>query len=172
MSMIPGCRGEVIERWLSKNPDLDDRTMSVVGCFKLIHEALERASERACEQQELSPAELEVLVPLRHSNEQVTGAKLARDLGMTRAGVAKHLKRLEQRELLQRSSIPGDRRSTSVALTPRGEHAVDQTFGLELAEHARLLRPVFGDTELYDAVVKIAGLIAEPAEAGLDEGAQ
>ncbi|MDV2427101.1 hypothetical protein RAE04_10740 [Corynebacterium sp. CTNIH16] len=49
---------------------------------------------------------------------------------------------------------------------------MDQTFGLELAEHARLLRPVFGDTELYDAVVKIAGLIAEPAEAGLDEGAQ
>ena len=49
---------------------------------------------------------------------------------------------------------------------------MDQAFGLELAEHARLLRPVVGDTELYDAVAKIAGLIAGPAEAGLDEGAQ
>ncbi len=157
--MTPGRRGEVIERWLRKNPDLDDRTMSVVGCLKLIHEVLERASERACEQQELSSAELEVLVPLRHSSEQMNGAKLARDLGMTRAGVAKHLRRLEQRELLQRSSVPGDRRSASVALTPRGERAVDQTFEAELAEHARLLRPVVGDAVLYDAVVKIAELI-------------
>ena len=86
--MTPGRRGEVIEQWLRNNPGLDDRTMSVVGCFKLIHEALERASESACEQQQLSPAELEVLVPLRHSDEQVTGAKLARDLGMTRASQA------------------------------------------------------------------------------------
>ena len=168
--MTPGRRGEVIEQWLRKNPGLDDRTMSAVGCFKLIHEALERASESACKQQELSSAELEVLVPLRHSDEQVTGAKLARDLGMTRAGVAKHLRRLEQRELLQRSAVPGDRRSTSVALTRRGEHAVDQAFDLDLAEHARLLRPVVGDTELYDAVVKIAGLIAGPAEADPGDG--
>ena len=49
---------------------------------------------------------------------------------------------------------------------------MDQAFGLELAEHARLLRPVFGDTELYDAVVKIADLIAGAPEVGLDEGVQ
>ncbi|WP_459589739.1 hypothetical protein [Corynebacterium camporealensis] len=36
---------------------------------------------------------------------------------------------------------------------------MDQTFEAELAEHARLLRPVVGDAVLYDAVVKIAELI-------------
>lgn len=156
MQQIPGFRGKVVERCLADNADINGRTMTAVGCFKLVHEALLRASERACTGREVTPSELELLVPLRYAENNMTGSKLARELGMSRAGVAKHLKRLEERGLLQRSAISGNARSARVELTSLGCTVVDAAFQAEIGEHTALLEDLLRDDVIFASILRIA----------------
>lgn len=163
MSFPPEYRGQVVDAWQTYDPALNDRTMRVVGSLKSIHEALARSSEKACQHHPVSPAELEVLVPLHRSGIAMTGAMLAYRLGMTRAGVAKHLKRLEARGLLSRDQMPGDKRSSAITLTEQGARVTESAFADELSEHARLLREVIDDKKLYEALAEAARKVAESA---------
>ncbi|MFB7719091.1 MarR family winged helix-turn-helix transcriptional regulator [Nocardia sp. NPDC056100] len=136
---MPTLRDRTIERWREHNPAMDTSPMQLIGQLKRISGLLDRAVEPIYSEADVSPAEVELLVPLRYSTEPITAIRLAEHLGMSRAGVSKTLTKLEQKGLIARTPNPDDRRSALVHLTETGIAAIDQVFPRELQCHAALL---------------------------------
>ncbi len=112
--------------------------MLVVGQINRIAAALEVAVEPIYAAAGVSATEVQLLVPLRHSD-NLSAIRLAEQLGMTRAGVSKALGALETRRLIARRPNPADRRSALVELTDTGRALIDDVFPKELHAHAELL---------------------------------
>ncbi|WP_458686383.1 MarR family winged helix-turn-helix transcriptional regulator [Nocardia tengchongensis] len=132
-------RERTIERWREHNPALDTTPMELISQIKRISGLLDRSVEPVYAGEGVSPAEVELLVPLRYSDESITAIRLAEHLGMSRAGVSKTLGRLERKGLITRTPNPYDRRSALVRLTATGAAAIDEVFPRELQSHAALL---------------------------------
>ncbi|MGP5614430.1 MarR family winged helix-turn-helix transcriptional regulator [Corynebacterium variabile] len=145
MSDSRDLRSQTVDAWASTIPDIDRQTMETVALIKSISEAVDRASDQACRDLEISAAELELLVPLRHHNGPLTAARLADMLHMSRAGVSKHLRRLEDRGLVVRQASDADRRTAEVTVTDRGRTLTDSTFARDLAAHRALLQDSLAD---------------------------
>lgn len=153
-------RSETVELWKRAVPDLDERTMTVVALIKSISESIDRASEWACRDSVISAAELEVLVPLRHATARLTAARLAERLGMSRAGISKHLSRLEGRGLLVREASQEDSRTSIISLTEEGSAVVDEVFLRELEVHGQLLGANIDDRSTVELLRKIDDAIS------------
>ncbi|OZC71411.1 MarR family transcriptional regulator [Rhodococcus sp. 06-462-5] len=125
-------------RWAEFDPELDTSPMQVVAQIKRIVALLELAVEPIYDAADVTVAEMELMVPLRHAVEPATAVRLAELLGMTRAGVSKALGKLERRGFLERVQNAEDRRSASITLTDAGKDVVDEVFPRELAAHGRL----------------------------------
>lgn len=69
---------------------------------------------------DLTPSEYSVLV-LIHDNPGCRQGAIANVLGIKRANFATLIKSLDDRGLTERRSIPGDKRSNALHLTPTGE---------------------------------------------------
>jgi DNA-binding MarR family transcriptional regulator len=139
--------------------------MEVVALVKRITALLDRAVEPIYDGAELTAAEVELLVPLRHTEEPVTAIRLAERLGMSRAGVSKTLAKLERRSFITRVRNPDDRRSALIGLTSTGKNTIDDLFPRELDAHAKLLAELGQDrTKVLDALTRLA----ETMEAQLD----
>ncbi|WP_026360358.1 MarR family winged helix-turn-helix transcriptional regulator [Amycolatopsis nigrescens] len=136
---MPPFRSRVRELWRERNPGLDTSPMEVVAQIKRITALLELAVEPLYDGAALTTAEVELLVPLRHTDEPVTAGRLASQLGMSRAGVSKALAKLEKRGLITRSVNPADRRAAFVGMTKAGRDTIDDLFPRELEAHGQLL---------------------------------
>ncbi len=140
MSDLNSLRSQTVDAWSSEVPELDQTTMEAVALIKSISTAIDRTSERACVDQTISAAELELLVPLRHHRGPMTASRLADRLNMSRAGVSKHLRRLEARGIVERRGSESDRRTTDVRVTELGKVTTDSAFARDLEMHQFLLR--------------------------------
>jgi DNA-binding MarR family transcriptional regulator len=145
MSEFRDLRSQTVDAWASAIPDIDRQAMETVALIKSISEAVDRASDQACRDLDISAAELELLVPLRHHDGPVTAARLADMLHMSRAGVSKHLRRLEDRGLVVRQASDADRRTAEVTVTDRGRNLTDSAFTRDLAAHRALLQDCLSD---------------------------
>lgn len=137
--MASKLRETTIEAWRTHNPDLDTSPMRIVALLKEIGEGLDRAVDEVYEGSALSPADMELLVPLRYEVGGTTAIRLAERLGMSRAGVSKTLSRLETRGIVSRGKNPNDKRTAPVRLTDYGADIVDDLFPRELHAHAVVL---------------------------------
>ncbi|WP_243788377.1 MarR family winged helix-turn-helix transcriptional regulator [Saccharopolyspora gloriosae] len=155
------------ELWSAENPDLDTSPMAVVALVNRIGAVLEQATEQIYDSAALTPAEVKLLVPLRHLEQPVTAAYLAAQLGMSRAGMSKTLAKLEKRGFVARSAKPADRRATLVSITPEAERAIDDVFPRELEAHARLLA---GLGQERDAVLTALNRLADTMESRMAGG--
>jgi DNA-binding MarR family transcriptional regulator len=72
------------------------------------------------ERWELSPSQFNVLNLLHSEPGGLSQVELSRQLLMHRSNVTGLVDRLEQRGLVRRQEVPGDRRAYSVGLTPAG----------------------------------------------------
>lgn len=151
--------------WSEHNPDLDTSAMEVVALVKRITVALDRAVGALYDNAALTPAEVGLLVPLRHLEAPVTAARLAAHLGISRAGVSKKLARLEQRGFITRSTNPADRRSAPICVTDAGKDTIDELFPQELTAHATLL---VGLGQNRQHVVDVLIQLAETMESRLN----
>ncbi|MDI9918879.1 MarR family transcriptional regulator [Rhodococcus sp. IEGM 1379] len=151
--------------WDSINPDLDTSAMEIVAQLKRITGLLELAVEPIYADAELSVAEVELLVPLRYAEEQVTAIRLAELLSMSRAGVSKALAKLEKRDLIARVQNPSDRRSALILMTESGKAAIDQIFPRELDAHGKLFS---GLGEARADILDALDRLAEVMESGLE----
>ncbi|GAB2675266.1 MarR family transcriptional regulator [Saccharopolyspora gloriosae] len=149
------------ESWSAGNPDLDTSPMAVVALINRIAAVLEQATEQLYDSAALTPAEVKLLVPLRHLEEPVTAAYLAAQLGMSRAGVSKTLAKLDRRGFITRTAKPADRRATHISITPEAERTIDDVFPRELDAHARLLA---GLGQERDAVLTALHRLADTME--------
>lgn len=158
--VVKTLRERTIERWRERNPALDTSPMQLVSEIKRISGLLDRAVEHVYAAADTSRAEVELLVPLRYTDEPITAIRLAEHLGMSRAGVSKTLGRLEHKGLITRTLNPNDRRSALVCLTAAGIAAIDEVFPQELQSHAALLADLGQDrTRILRALQDLAQAI-------------
>lgn len=150
------------ELWAAHDPDLDTSPMAVVALVNRISAVLDQATERLYDSAALTPAEVKLLVPLRHLDEPVTAAHLAAQLGMSRAGMSKTLAKLEKRGFITRSAKPADRRATLITTTAEADEVIDDLFPRELEAHAHLLA---GLGQERDAVLAALHRLAGTMEA-------
>lgn len=160
----PSLRERTCALWGSFNPDLDIAAMEMVAQLKRITGLLELAVEPIYADAELTVAEVELLVPLRYAEEQVTAIRLAELLCMSRAGVSKALAKLEKRDLIARVQNPSDRRSALILMTESGKAAIDQIVPRELDAHGKLFS---GLGQSRADILDVLDRLAEVMESGL-----
>lgn len=75
---------------------------------------------------DLTEAQFNALFSLKHKNCELTQSALSRRLVVTRASVTSVLDRLEEKGLVQRVVVPGNRRIYHLRLTPAGRALIDE----------------------------------------------
>jgi len=130
---------EVRAQWQHARPELDTSPMEIIGPLKRLQSMLTLALEPLYEGAPVTPAELDVLIRLRHAREPVIARQLARELNQSRAAISKTLARLVERGYLSRCANPADRRAALLTLTEAGEEVVDTMFPRQLATEAGAL---------------------------------
>ena len=103
-------------------PWLSDDEQRMWRAFQAMRRALDRGLERQLfDESGLSSADFEVLVPVSEAPEhRLRARELVRMLNWDRSRLSHHLRRMEQRNLIERLDCPGDARGTIIALTPTG----------------------------------------------------
>ena len=75
---------------------------------------------------DLTEAQFNVLFSLKHKNCELTQSALSLRLVVTRASVTSVLDKLEEKGLVERVVVPGNRRIYHVGLTPKGRALIDE----------------------------------------------
>jgi len=74
----------------------------------------------------LTDAQFNVLLVLKYKDKELTQVDLSRRLVVTRASITSVLDRLEEKALVLRNHVAGNRRIHHVSLTPQGEELVER----------------------------------------------
>ena len=74
----------------------------------------------------LTEAQFNVLFALKHKTREVTQSDLGKRLVVSRASITSVLDRLEDKGLVRRKTVPGNRRIHHVSLTPKGRRLIDK----------------------------------------------
>ena len=131
-------------RWLNEQEQRMWRSFQ--GMWRTLDRALERDLMDGAA---LSAADFAVLVPLSEAPERrLRAGDLGRCLDWDRSRLSHQIRRMEQRELLTRSSCPTDARGTFIELTEQGWEMVQQA----APGHVQAVRANFFDV-LTDADV-------------------
>jgi len=75
---------------------------------------------------DLTEAQFNVLFSLKHKNCELTQSALSERLVVTRASVTSVLDKLEEKKLVQRVIVPGNRRIYHLRLTPEGRALINR----------------------------------------------
>lgn len=141
---VPAVRDSVdliIDQWHRERPDLPVAPVGVITRLARVRTHLDAALAEVFAGFDLTPADFQVLVTLRRTGHpcQVSQARLMDALGLTSGTVSVRLTRLEQRDLVRREPDPGDKRSFTVRLTPRGADLFDRIAPTHLENEDLLL---------------------------------
>ena len=90
--------------------------------------ALLRASRKVFRPFGLSEAQFNVLQVLQDNDDQLSQRELSDILIVDRSNITGLIDRMEKAEWVKRQSVPGDRRSYRVALTPEGRRLWRQAY--------------------------------------------
>lgn len=133
MSTIPGMMSHMAtDHWLSD--DQQHAWRALLAMNTQLHAHLARALQR---DSDLSYADFTVLVRLTdNEDDRARISELADLLQWERSRLSHHIKRMETRGYLARSSCPEDGRGAYIAVTPTGRAALEQA----APGHAALVR--------------------------------
>jgi MarR family 2-MHQ and catechol resistance regulon transcriptional repressor len=126
-----------------------DRSASGTRCDEFLHvlkaaESLWEASRVFLAQWNLGPSQFNALNLLRHKHEGMMQTDLSRELLTHRSNVTGLIDRLEKRDLVRRTSKPGDRRARVVVLTKAGTQLVEQI----LPRYHEAIEAIWDETSL------------------------
>jgi DNA-binding MarR family transcriptional regulator len=132
---------EIIDEWHRQRPDLPVAPVGVITRLGRVRAHLDTALAQVFAGFELTPADFQVLVTLRRAGTpyQLGQARLMDALGLTSGTISVRLARLERRGVVVREPDPGDKRSFTVRLTPRGEDLFDRIAPIHLESEDLLL---------------------------------
>ncbi len=116
----------------------DDSYLSLLRPLVEAYLAFYRVGNRHIQSLGLTPAQFDVIAELE-GTEGLTCAELSQHTLTTKGTLTGVLDRLEQKELIQRGVVGGDRRATRVQLTSKGQVLFEQVFPV----HADYMRPFF-----------------------------
>ncbi|MCX5772347.1 MAG: MarR family transcriptional regulator [Candidatus Hydrogenedentes bacterium] len=75
---------------------------------------------------DLTEAQFNVLFSLKHKNVKITQSDLGKRLVVTRASITSVLDKLQEKGLIERVIVPGNRRIHHVELTVKGRRLIDK----------------------------------------------
>ncbi len=116
----------------------DDSYLSLLRPLVEAYLAFHRVGSRHIQSLGVTPGQFDVIAEL-DGTEGLTCAELSERSLTTKGTLTGILDRLEQRGLIQRNAVGGDRRMTRVRLTPEGNELFQQVF----PAHAEFMRPYF-----------------------------
>ena len=132
---------ELVGAWQRERSDLDLAPVEVFSRISRLARHLDLARRKAFSSHEIEPWEFDVLAALRRAGKpyQLTPGRLIRETMVTSGTMTNRIDRLAERDFVERSPDPNDRRGVIVALTPKGRRAVDAAFEELLSSEAELL---------------------------------
>ena len=116
----------------------DDTFLSLLRPLVEAYLAFYRVGNRHIQSMGLTPGQFDVIAELE-GTKGLTCAQLSEQTLITKGTLTGVLDRLEQRGLIQRESVGGDRRATSIELTGKGIDMFEKVF----PAHAEFMRPFF-----------------------------
>lgn len=142
----------------------DEVALGVLGHYvgfhlRLAQNASFKAFKRHTGESELRPGWFAVMM-LISRNPGITPMALSRASGRDKSTITPVLRALEQRGLINRCPLPGDRRSHTLTLTAAGEQMLDR-LATHAAAHDAALDRIVGDrkNELLDLLRRITAEI-------------
>ncbi len=135
---------DIIRQWQGERPDLDATPMAVFGRVTRTYKLKQVHLRSLLDEFDLTPATFDVLANLRRSGDgaRKTAGDLAKSSLLSTGGTTFRLDRLEDRELIRRTTAEDDRRVTYVELTEQGRTLIDTVMQAHLQQEAALLSSV------------------------------
>ncbi len=132
---------ELVAAWRRERDDLDLAPVEVFSRITRLARLLDLARREAFTAHDIEPWEFDVLAALRRAGKpyQLSPGQLLRETMVTSGTMTNRIDRLTERELVDRSPDPGDRRGVLVGLTATGKRAVDGAFETLLDRERDLL---------------------------------
>lgn len=129
------------EPWVREFPDTDRWLVQFLIAMPLLTVRINRDSERLLHDFNLTHTSWWILSLLRRSvdGQRQTPGELTRTLPISSAGMTAQLDQLENRNLVERSPHPDDRRALYVTLTRSGQKLFHETLEPYLAGHERFV---------------------------------
>jgi len=115
--------------WLSLNPDIDARAMSLMDELRLTSRAIYQVAEQSLDEAALSFAQYKVLMHLFFAEQMgersdLNPSEISSRHGVTRNTMSSLIRSLEETGLLERRLDPDDRRRFKISLTEKGRSLV------------------------------------------------
>jgi DNA-binding MarR family transcriptional regulator len=132
----------IVEQWVRERPDLDPSPIGIVGRISRLSRSIDRQLQQVFDVHDLEAWEYDVLAALRRTGPPfaLTAGELLGALMITSGTVTNRIDRLEQRGLVRRTKVPGDKRLVRVELTDAGYAAIDRAVVDHLTNEAELLQ--------------------------------
>ena len=132
---------DLVAAWRRERTDLDLAPVEVFSRVGRLARLLDRARREAFSAHQIEPWEFDVLAALRRAGKpyRLSPGQLLRETMVTSGTMTNRIDRLGERELVERSPDPHDRRGVLVGLTATGKRAVDGAFESLLASERELL---------------------------------
>lgn len=132
---------DLVLAWRRERDDLDLAPVEVFSRIGRLARLLDLARREAFTAQSIEPWEFDVLAALRRAGApyQLSPGQLLKETMVTSGTMTNRIDRLTERELVERSPDPSDRRGVLVGLTAAGKSAVDGAFETLLATERDLL---------------------------------
>src|SRR4051812_18079949 len=136
----------LVQAWRRERDDLDLAPVEVFSRISRLARLLDLARRDAFTAHEIETWEFDVLAALRRAGEpyQLSPGQLLRETMVTSGTMTNRIDRLTERDLVERSPDPDDRRGVLVGLTAAGKRAVDGAFESLLTSERDLLAELSG----------------------------
>ena len=132
---------ELVGAWRRERDDLDLAPVEVFSRISRLARLLDLARREAFTAHDIEPWEFDVLAAVRRAGKpyQLSPGQLLRETMVTSGTMTNRIDRLTERDLVDRSPDPSDRRGVLVGLTAAGKRAVDGAFETLLDRERDLL---------------------------------
>ncbi|MFD4525719.1 MarR family winged helix-turn-helix transcriptional regulator [Streptomyces sp. NPDC058470] len=149
----------VVRQWQAVRPDLDTGPMEIIGRINRCAALLQQAEDAPLRRAGLTRPEFDVLGTLRRTGHELTPSEIARETFSSGAAVAKRLKQLTERGLVERRGDTRDRRVAHVRLTDEGRDLVDGILPEQLSYETTVLSgtDLGRQRELADLLAELLG---------------
>lgn len=132
----------ILEQWNAVRPDLDSSPIAVIGRLSRLSAIVDKRLAENFARHDLEAWMYDVLATLRRSGPpyELTAGELLEQSMVTTGAMTNRVDRLEQRGLVERTTVPGDRRKVLVRLTDAGLELVDEVVQGHLDTERDVLR--------------------------------
>ncbi len=134
----------IVEQWHQERPDLDPEPIRIIGRISRLSRTIDQHLKVVFDVHGLEAWEYDVLASLRRTGApfELNAGDLLAALMITSGAVTNRIDRLEQRGLVRRTKVPGDKRFVRIQLTEAGRKVIDHAVPDHLDNETRILEPL------------------------------